>query len=137
MISDSIKSLIIDEQSRQAGLFVEHVDLDEYLDKLEARAEILADSAEGRCRGVVAFYCNDHATRQAYITLVLVDPRDRGMGIGRSLVGDVLELAKQRGFASCRLEVTKRNEAARAMYDSLGFRLVEDRQDRQLMEIGL
>lgn len=137
MLPELIRSLILDEHARQGNRFVEGVDLDEYLTKLGERAEILSDSSDGRCRGFVAFYCNDHATRQAFITLVLVNPLDRGMGIGRALVGCVLDLAKRRGFTSCRLEAARRNETAQAMYQSLGFRVVEDRANTSLLEIGL
>jgi ribosomal protein S18 acetylase RimI-like enzyme len=137
MLPEPIRTLILDEHARQGNQFVEDVDLDAYLAKLGDKAEILSDSTDGRCRGFVAFYCNDLATKQAYITLVLVDPRDRGLGIGRALVACVLDLARRRGFASCRLEVARRNGIAHAMYLSLGFHVVEDRAHKDLLEIGL
>ena len=137
MLPESIRSLILDEQARQANRFIEDVDLDEYLAKLGDRAETLSDSAGGRCRGFVAFYCNDEASRQAYITLVLVESSARGTGLGRSLVESVLAIAKRRGFVSCRLEVGKGNAAARAMYTSLGFHVVEERNHKDLLEITL
>jgi ribosomal protein S18 acetylase RimI-like enzyme len=130
MLPDTIANLVREEQEHQHNRLVEGVDLDAYLAKL-------GDSAEGRCRGFVAFYCNDQATKQAYITLVLVNPRDRGLGIGRTLVACVLALAKRRGFTSCRLQVARHNEVAHAMYVSLGFRVVDDRAEKYLLEIGL
>lgn len=137
MLCDSIKSLILEEYGRQGSGFVEGVDLDLYVAKLGEKAEIVSDFIAGRCRGFVAFYCNDMNTKQAYITLVLVDPRDRGLGLGKSLVASVLEMARRRGFSSCRLEVARRNELANAMYLSMGFRMVEDRAQKLLLEIGL
>jgi ribosomal protein S18 acetylase RimI-like enzyme len=133
----SIRSLILDEQARLDNQFIEGVDLESYLRKLGDTAEILSDCVAGRCRALVAFYCNDTTTRQAYITLVLVDPGHRGAGLGRALVGGVLDIARRRGFTSCRLEVAKRNDAARAMYDAIGFRVVEDRVVKDLLEIAL
>jgi ribosomal protein S18 acetylase RimI-like enzyme len=135
-LPDSIRSLILDEQARLDGQFIDG-DLEAYLARLAERAEMLSDSAAGRCRGFVAFYCNDEATRQAYITLVLVDPKHRGTGLGRSLVAGVLDIARRRGFTSCRLEVAKRNAPAYAMYLSMGFGLVEDRGGKDLLEIAL
>ena len=135
MLSESIRSLILDEQARQGNRFVEDVDLETYLVKLGDHAEILSDSAGERCRGIVAFYCNDQTTKQAFITLVLVDPRDRGLGIGQTLVAGVLDIARRRGFTSCRLEVAKRNDTAHAMYLALGFRVIEDRAHKDLLEI--
>ena len=136
MLHESVQSLIREEQARQGDRFVEG-DLEAYLIKLGEHAEILSDAAEGRCRGFVAFYCNDLATKQAFITSVLVDPRDRGRGVGRSLVSCVLELSKRRGFATCHLEVARNNEAARAMYLSMGFRAVGHRGHSDLLEIAL
>ena len=137
MLHEPIRALIAAEQSRLDGRFVEGVDFDAYLSKLAVSAEFLADLTADRCRGFVAYYCNDEATKQAYITLVLVDPQDRGSGLGRSLVAGVLDIARRRGFTSCRLEVAKRNAAAYALYLSMGFGTVEDRGGKDLLEIAL
>lgn len=137
MLPAAVRALIVDEQARQHGRFIDVADLGAYLAKLAERGEMLTESAPDRCRGLVAFYCNDESTRQAYISLVVVHPSDRGGGLGRTLVGAVLEIARQRGFRSCRLEVTKDNEAAKTMYASLGFRAVDDRGQKELMEVAL
>src|SRR5437667_10026181 len=110
MLSDSFKALILEELARQGPGFIGDVDVDLYLAKLGARAEILSDSAEGRCRGFVAFYCNDHATKQAFITQVIVDSRDRRLGIGRALEGCVLDIEMRRGLTTCRIEGGQRHE---------------------------
>jgi ribosomal protein S18 acetylase RimI-like enzyme len=137
MLCESIKTLILGEHARQGSDFIEGVDIDLYLAKLGEEAEIMSDSIPGRCRGFVAFYGNDLVAKKAYITLVLVDPRDRGQGLGKALVASVLDVAKHRGFRSCGLEVTKSNEVAYAMYLSLGFRVAEVRDRRYLLEIAL
>lgn len=137
MLPESIRSLIVAEQARQGGRFIVGVELKEYLAKLGEHAEVLADSIGDRCRGFVAYYCNELTAKQAYITLVLVDPRDRGLGIGAALVVCVLDIARRRGFASCRLEVSRDNEAACAMYRELGFRVVETRGPKDLMDVAL
>jgi len=137
MIDHAIKTLILEEQARQSNRFVEGGDLDTYLDKLGERAEILADTQADRCRGFVAFYCNDLASRQAYITLVLVAPQDRDTGLGRALVTGTLEICRQRGFTTCRLEARKDNAAALGMYRSLGFTAVEERASTSVLEIAL
>lgn len=137
MLPDSIKSLILEEQERQGGRFVQGVDMDIYLAKLGAKAEIVSDSIGGRCRGFVAFYCNDIETKKAFITLVMVDPSDRGLGIGKALVAYVLSVAKQRGFIACGLEVSKSNQVAYNMYLSQGFQLVEERGEMYRLEVSL
>lgn len=137
MLPAPIQSLILDEQAREGSRFVEGVDIRDYLAKLGERAEVVSDWSGGRCRGLVAFYCNDQLTRQAYVTLVLVDPRDRGLGIGASLMACVLDMAKRRGFTTCRLEVATSNEPAQAMYRSLGFRVVGSHSNKDTMELAL
>lgn len=135
MLSEPITTLIREEQARSGGAFIVTPDFEAYLAKLDAHAEIVADTSGERCRGFVAFYCNDDTTKQAFITLVLVDPRDRGLGIGQSLVGNVLDLARSRGFHSCRLEVAADNVAAKKMYGALGFHRVDSAAAKDVMEI--
>jgi len=137
MLPDAIRTLIEDEQHRQGGHLVEGIDLDQYLKKLGECAELLSDSVAGRCRGFVAFYCNDESTRQAYITMVLVAPEYRRLGIASALVSCVLTLARRRGFTTCRLEVAESNVGAYSVYTALGFVLVERRGPRQLLEVRL
>jgi ribosomal protein S18 acetylase RimI-like enzyme len=133
-----VEALIRAEQARLGDEFIDATTpLDHFLAKLGAHAEVLALSAGARCRGAVAFYCNDTVRRIAYVTLVVVDPQDRGQGIGEVLVSGVLALARKRGFATCRLEVRKENRAARALYAALGFHLAADRGDRELLEVAL
>ena len=132
-----MREMIVEEQTRQHGRFVAAASLEDYLDKLIARAEVLSDLEAGRCRGFVAYYCNNTETRQAYITLVLVDPRDRGAGVAKKLVDGVLAIARERGFTSCRLEVGIDNMAARQLYSSLGFVEIEHRGEKLLLEARL
>lgn len=129
-----IRDLIIEEQQRQAGRFIEGVDLDAYVQKLGDRAELVSEMNGGRCRGFVAFYCNNLNTRRAFISSVLVAPQDRSTGLGRALVTRVLDICRERGFTVCALEVRADNAAALAMYGSLGFIKIDERDGRQLLE---
>lgn len=134
MLSSSIASLIRDEQARQSGAFIQTDDLDAYLRQLGERAEVVSHTEGERCRGFVAFYCNDTSTRRAFITLVLVAPEDRGSGLGRTLVSAVLAICRQRGFTACGLEVRTDNAAALALYAALGFTITGERDGRASME---
>ena len=137
MLPEPVRALILEEQARQQGRFLPGVDLEVYLAKLGARAEIVAEAGEGRCRGVVAFYCDDAESRRAFISLVLVDPRERGRGLGRTLVTRALDVARSRGCTACALEVTDGNAAAQALYHALGFHPIESRGGRHLLETAL
>lgn len=134
MLTEPVRALIIDEQARQSGRFIEGVDLQVYLKKLDAHAEIVSEADGGRCRGFVAFYCNNLETRRAFITLVLVAPQDRATGLGRTLVSRVLDICRGRGFSACGLEVRSDNTAAIAMYAGLGFVAAGERDGRQILE---
>lgn len=57
----------------------------------------------------------------------------RNRGIGRELVGGVLERGRVAG-KPVRLRVLRVNTRARALYESLGFRVVGETPERFLME---
>lgn len=137
MLTAAIKTLIREEQARQSNRFVDGVELEAYLRRLDERAEVVDEVAAGRCRGFVAFYCNDTVSKRAFITLVMVAPQDRASGLGRALVSRVIERCRERGFATCQLEVGNENAAALALYRALGFTVVEDRTGKYLMELAL
>jgi ribosomal protein S18 acetylase RimI-like enzyme len=88
----------------------------------------------GKCLGFVAYYCNDAASRIAYITLILLAPEARGSGLAQHLTDMVLETARRRQFNACRLEVRKINAHAQAFYRKLGFEQIEERPIKYLME---
>jgi ribosomal protein S18 acetylase RimI-like enzyme len=50
----------------------------------------------------------------------------RGQGLGAALVEAVMEEARARGLAEVRLSVVEGNERARALYERMGFRPVEE-----------
>ncbi len=136
MLPESVKQLIREEQKRQGGAFV-NTDLEAYIEKLDDRAELVVDLLEDRCRAFVAYYCNDLDTRVSFITLVLVNPEDRGLGLGEALTRFVLDTSLKRGFRACRLEVDTSNTGACRLYQKLGFVIIEERQDKFLMEASL
>jgi ribosomal protein S18 acetylase RimI-like enzyme len=109
-------------------------DLDEYLEKLREKAEILVWIGEGRVQGFVAYYCNDPGRATSYVTMVVVDPRCRGRAIGETLVRSVLAATKGRSFRTCRLRVHRSNLAAIALYERCGFSRVGEEGDYLAME---
>lgn len=118
------------------GQFID-VDFEPYLQKIWDKADWFVEFQAGKCCGFVAYYCNDQASRVAYITLLLVAPNCRGSGLGRQLVEHVMSTARRKGFTSCRLEVAKGNNQAEAFYRKLGFVRSEERPTKRLLEILL
>ena len=61
------------------------------------------------------------AMDEAHVLNLCVDPRRQSRGLGRWLLRDLLQLARQRGMARVFLEVRPSNKAAIALYHSEGF----------------
>lgn len=108
-------------------------DVDAYPTKLAACAEgfVEMDSKGGLC-AVVFGYANNLETRTAYISYIarLPEAVARGADLHLAFEG----LARERGMCAIRLEVLKENVRARAFYNRLGYRQVEDRGERLLLE---
>jgi [ribosomal protein S18]-alanine N-acetyltransferase len=72
-------------------------------------------------RGVAAYCVYDVAAGELQVHNLAVHPAARRSGMGRLLMRVVLEGAARRGARTALLEVRRSNDAARRLYDSLGF----------------
>jgi DNA-binding MarR family transcriptional regulator/GNAT superfamily N-acetyltransferase len=62
----------------------------------------------------------------AKLRLLIIDPRARGLGLGRRLVEECLRFAKDAGYTSMTLWTQSILTAARAIYDRAGFKRVAE-----------
>jgi [ribosomal protein S18]-alanine N-acetyltransferase len=86
---------------------------------------VLVDEASDEPVGyVVAWF----VVSEAEIANVAVAPEARGRRLGGRLLDDVLAAARSRGVREAFLEVRDSNVAARALYESRGFRAVGRRR---------
>jgi GNAT superfamily N-acetyltransferase len=79
---------------------------------------------DGRPVGCVFCVAADAATAQ--LRILLVDPTVRGQGLGGRLVDECIGFAQSAGYARMKLWTNHPLEAARHIYLSRGFRLVEE-----------
>lgn len=57
-----------------------------------------------------------------YLAEVAVDESQRGKGLGRNVVCDVIDYARSKGYSRVILDVDFRNKGAKRLYESIGFR---------------
>jgi ribosomal protein S18 acetylase RimI-like enzyme len=80
---------------------------------------------DGRALGFVFCVLGSHGRRTAHVTDIYVRPEARGRGIGRALLAELVEPARDAGLGHVSLEVLIRNTDARRLYDRLGFAPVD------------
>ena len=70
---------------------------------------------------------------ECYVAELYVVPAKRGRGIGRALMNEVFEVARQEGAGHIELNTSDDDVAARALYESLGFTNREGKPDGPIM----
>ena len=92
--------------------------------KGEQQRVLVAESGEG----LIAFGVVGIAGDVAEIESLAVSPAARRCGIGRSLCEALMQWARTRGASRALLEVRVSNDAARSLYESLGFHQIAIRR---------
>jgi ribosomal protein S18 acetylase RimI-like enzyme len=94
----------------------------------EITALLVGDGPEGLA--VVRFKPSLWATaEEAYLEELYVVPDQRGNGLGRALLGAVLELSRERGVTYISLGTSTDDTAAIGLYESAGFTNREGKPD--------
>lgn len=69
--------------------------------------------------------------RTAQLRLLLVEPRARGLGLGKRLVAECIAFARRCGYRKLMLWTHEELATARAIYAKAGFRLIRTEKHRQ------
>ena len=101
----------------------------------------LVEEQEGRVRGYVLLRSREEFVR---ILSLAVDPDARRQGVARALLKEAEKRVRERGGKELVLELREDNAAARALYESLGFKQTgtllgyyHDRSDARRMQKAL
>lgn len=89
-------------------------------------AQLVVREADGRLIGMALART---ALDEAELLLMCVSPAARGRGLGRVLVQDAIDRARQAGARRMFLEVRDGNTAAAALYGAAGFTPIGRRTD--------
>jgi GNAT superfamily N-acetyltransferase len=99
----------------------ERLDIDQYAEKLAARAVRFEAWSESALVGLVAVYCNDACIRTAFVSSVSVLPAMRAHGIGSKLMSECINYVRRVDYWRIELEVDVRNGKALSLYTRCGF----------------
>jgi carbamoyl-phosphate synthase large subunit len=71
--------------------------------------------------GLIAFYANDNDTKDAYISIIVIDNKYQRIGFGNKLIQLAKDIAKSNNMETISVDVHKDNINARFFYNKEGF----------------
>ncbi len=106
-------------------LLTKQVDVDSWVNKLYNNAAIDYYTSTDFL-GLAAYYCNDHISKQAFLSLIFISPEYAHKGIGSMIIEGVLNTCKAKGMKLLILECNKENLRAIKFYSGLGGKMGSD-----------
>lgn len=108
-------------------------DVNDYVDKIYSKAKIINYMYNDDLIGFIAFYDNDKTKKEAYLTMLAVDPSFHKMGYGKILIKNAIEYLILNKFSSFKLEVRSNNLSAIKLYETFDFKVTQTVNESQYM----
>lgn len=107
---------------------VDQTPYDRYVAKLSMHGHLLVaeHNAQGPLLGLVGYYCNDQATRVAYISYLAVDDGQRGTGLAAALMQAALDHMRASGMEQAQVKCSAHLAGLIGFYQKLGFAVIRD-----------
>lgn len=102
--------------------------IDNYDPSLEKCCIAESTDGSGEFLGCVMLVNDRDRPGTAKIRLLLVEPKARGMGVGRGLVRECIQFARQSGYERIVLFTTSFLDSAKHIYRSEGFGMVREEE---------
>lgn len=131
LTAEQIEVFILHQEKFFVPAIASKVNLKEYSEKLLEQASLAFAVNENVIAGMIAFYCNDFNSKQAYISYFAIDDLHKGKGLGRKLLSNCIAQCQEVNMNSIKVETWAGNAAGIHLYNSLGFRVTELVNDRQ------
>lgn len=134
-MKNSLINLINKYNEPHEGLLIDNK-VDVYAQKLLDNAIILT-YYDKKLIAFIAFYANDFISKNAFLSLILVDKSLRGKKIANQLLSNSIEILKIKKFKKYNLEVLKINKKAIKLYTGFGFKIVDESEMFYKMSLHL
>jgi ribosomal protein S18 acetylase RimI-like enzyme len=87
-----------------------------------------------RAGETIGFFALRHENDYLYVQTIQLVPSARGQGIGSRVMGYITQLAAAERLRAIRLRVLRSNQAARRLYERLGYRAIEEDDASSILE---
>lgn len=99
-----------------------------YESKVSEFARVGLLDYEGKWAGITVFYANNHEESTGFISLISVERSLRGLGLGKLLLVETLQVLAANGMHRVVLEVSSSNLRAQQFYKAHGFTFERSRK---------
>ncbi len=97
------------------------IDIKEYSSKLLNNGVIIYVFVDGQMAGIAGVYANDMKRRDAFLSIIVVDPVYQSQGIGGRLLEEAERIARKHDMKHMRLEVHTDNVNGVRFYERHGY----------------